>query len=69
MYSCKKAFESLLGNRTRYHAYAATLNDRASSPDELVRSIFYYFNQATLLKNKAKIPLPGQALVKSPPEY
>lgn len=61
-YTCKLALENLLGNRPRYVEYSAALNDRASTPDELQRAIYFFFNQAELAKQNAyRAPLAGFA--------
>lgn len=54
-----KSLEGLLANRTRYVEYSSALNDRASTPDELQRSIFYFFNQAILAKERLTRPGGG----------
>jgi hypothetical protein len=58
-YGAKVLLENLLGNRTRYTEYSASLNDRASTPDELQRQIYYFYNQAVLAKDKAFRPRPS----------
>lgn len=64
LYCAGRALEELLANRTRYTEYSATLNDRASSPDELQRVAYYFFNQATILRNEISRPgLSGYAAV------
>lgn len=54
--------ESLLASRTKFLEYSASLNDRASTPDELQRQVFYFINQATLAKDRAsRVPMSGFA--------
>ena len=40
-------------------AGGAALNDRSSTPDELQRQIFYFFNQANLAKERAARCVPA----------
>ena len=58
-YACKLCLENLLANRTRYVEYSAALNDRASTPDELSRQTYYFYNQAVLAKERASRPFPS----------
>lgn len=61
-YAAKLCLENLLGNRTRYTEYSASLSDRASTPDELQRQIYFFYNQAVLAKDRAsRPPLSGFA--------
>ena len=64
-YATSKALENLLGARTRFAEYSATLNDRASTPDELQRQVYFFYNQAILAKDQAsRVPLSGFASVR-----
>lgn len=64
LYTTARALEELLANRTRYTEYSATLNDRASSLDELQRQSYYFMNQAIILRNEMSRPgLSGQASI------
>lgn len=64
LYATARALEELLANRTRYTEYSATLNDRASSLDELQRQSYYFMNQAIILRNEMSRPsLSGQASI------
>jgi hypothetical protein len=58
-YSTKLCLEALLGNRPKYVEYSAALNDRASTPDELQRTIYYFYNQAVLAKERASRVAPA----------
>ena len=58
-YATGRLLENLLANRTRYVEYSASLNDRASTPDELQRQIYYFYNQAVLAKDKASRVRPA----------
>lgn len=57
-YTTKLALERLLANRTRYTEYSAALNDRASTPDELARQVYHFYNQAILARDEAARPFP-----------
>ena len=62
MYVAGRMLEELVGNRTRYTDYSATLNDRASSLDELQRQAYFFSNQAVILRNEMSRPgLSGRA--------
>jgi hypothetical protein len=66
-YAVSRCLDELLANRTRFYEYSASLNDRASSPDELQRSAYYYFNQAVILRNEFSRPgLSGYAPIIRP---
>jgi hypothetical protein len=58
-YAAGRCLDELLGNRSRYYEYSASLNDRASTLDELQRTAYYFFNQATILRDG--ISRPGLA--------
>jgi hypothetical protein len=64
LYVAGRCLEELLSNRTRYHDYSATLNDRASTLDELQRQAYFFSNQAVILRNEMHRPgLSGQAQI------
>lgn len=64
LYATGRCLDELLGNRARYYEYSASLNDRASSPDELQRLTHYFFNQATVLRDQISRPgLSGYASI------
>jgi hypothetical protein len=66
-YTTGRCLDELLANRTRYYEYSASLNDRASTPDELQRSSYYFFNQATILRDQISRPgLSGFASIQRP---
>lgn len=61
-YSIWLAMNGLKANRTRYTEYAAALNDRASTPDELIRMAFDFKNQAVICRDdKSPAKPPTQA--------
>lgn len=67
MYCTARLMEELVANRTRYYEYSASLNDRASTPDELQRTAYFFFNQATILADKMSRPgLSGFAAIIKP---
>ena len=53
------AMNALKTNRARFVEYSASLNDRASTPDELIRVAFDLTNQAVVSKENAQRPLPA----------
>lgn len=59
--------DELLANRTRFYEYSATLNDRASTPDELQRTAYYFKNQALIERDGISRPgLSGFAAIQRP---
>ena len=58
-YAVHLALNSLKINRVRYHEYAAALNDRASTPDELIRLAYDIKNQAILCREEKAYPRPA----------
>jgi hypothetical protein len=56
LYATSRCLEELLANRARFYEYSASLNDRASSPDELQRLGHYFYNQATVLRDQISRP-------------
>ena len=56
-YATKIALENLLANRIRYIEYSASLEDRASTPDEIQRTIFYFANQAIVARERIGRPV------------
>ena len=66
MYATGRLMEEMMANRVRYFEYSASLNDRASTPDELQRDCYYFFNQATILRDGISRPgLSGQASMRT----
>ena len=64
LYSAARCLDELLANRSRYYEYSASLNDRASTADELQRVAYFYFNQATLIRAEMSRPgLSGYAAI------
>ena len=64
LYCAGRILEELLGNRSRYYDYSASLNDRASSADELQRVSYYFLNQAVILRDGISRPgLSGYASI------
>lgn len=61
-YAASLALNALKTNRVRFAEYSASLNDRASTPDELIRLAFDLKNQAVLAKEKATKPIPATYL-------
>lgn len=57
-YASQLALNSLKTNRVRFAEYAAALNDRTSTPDELIRVAFDLKNQAILAREAASRPMP-----------
>lgn len=57
-YTCHLAINALKSNRVRFAEYAASLNDRASTPDELVRMGFDFKNQAVVARDEKSPPKP-----------
>lgn len=57
-YAVHLAFNALKANRVRYAEYSAALNDRASTPDELIRLAFDFKNQAVLVRDEKSCPAP-----------
>lgn len=56
------ALNGLKANRARFTEYAAALNDRASTPDELIRTAFDFKNQAVVCRDdKSSAKPPTQA--------
>jgi hypothetical protein len=61
-YATAECLDALLGNRTKYVEYSASLNDRASTPDELQRQAYHFRNQADVEKERvSRAPIPGFA--------
>jgi hypothetical protein len=61
-YAASNLLEQLLANRVRYVEYSASLNDRASTPDELQRQAYYFKNQAVVARDRiSRPPLSGLA--------
>lgn len=58
-YTVHLALNSLKSNRVRFAEYAAALNDRASTPDELIRVAFDFKNQAVLCRDEKSAPRPA----------
>ena len=58
LYACHLAMNSLKTNRVRFAEYATALNDRTSTPDELIRMAFDFKNQAVLAREEAFRQLP-----------
>jgi hypothetical protein len=58
LYAASLALNTLKTNRVRFAEYSASLNDRASTPDELIRMSFDLKNQAVLAKEAATKPTP-----------
>lgn len=58
-YGAHLCFNALKTNRVRYYEYAAALNDRASTPDELVRTAFDLKNQAIVSREEKGMPKPS----------
>lgn len=58
LYAAQLALNELKTNRSRYTEYSAALNDRASTPDELIRTAFDLKNQAILAKETLAKPMP-----------
>lgn len=54
----KIAMEGLMGNRVRYTEYSASVGDRASTPDEIQRTLYHFHNQAVLEKDRVTRPKP-----------
>lgn len=64
LYAAARCLDELLANRSRYYEYSASLNDRASTADELQRVAYFYFNQATLIRSEMSRPgLSGYAAI------
>lgn len=59
LYATACMMEDLVANRVRYLEYSATLNDRASTPDELQRTAYYFRNQAIVRKDALTSPKPS----------
>jgi len=57
-FACKYVLERWLATRSHYLEYAASVNERASTPDELIRVQFYYYNQALVEKERIWRPKP-----------
>ncbi len=67
LYATAKALDELLAQRSRFLEYSATLNDRASTPDELQRLSYSFFNKATILRDQYSRPgLSGFAAIMRP---
>ena len=58
-YSVHLCLNALKANRVRYYEYAAALNDRASTPDELIRTAFDFKNQAIVQREEKGMPKPA----------
>jgi len=56
MYASHLAINTLKTNRVRFAEYSASLNDRSSTPDELIRMGFDLKNQAILARDEATKP-------------
>lgn len=64
LYTAGRCLEDFAGPRSRYQEYSASLDDRASSLDELQRNSFALINQATVLRDAISRPgLSGYAAV------
>lgn len=57
-YTAHLAINALKANRVRFAEYAAALNDRASTPDELIRMGFDFKNQAVVARDEKSPPRP-----------
>jgi|LGVF01.2.fsa_nt_gb hypothetical protein len=57
-YATANALESTLTNRARFTEYSASLNPRASTSDEITRTIYYFKNQFRI-KKELKAPRKG----------
>ncbi|MCK5613213.1 hypothetical protein KAR91_65680 [Candidatus Pacearchaeota archaeon] len=51
-YATALAMESTLTNRARFTEYSASLNPRASTTDEITRTVYYFKNQFRISKNE-----------------
>ena len=51
-YATANALESTLTNRSRFTEYSASLNPRASTSDEITRTVYYFKNQFRIAKNE-----------------
>ncbi len=68
LYTAHLALNTLKTNRVRFAEYSASLNDRSSTPDELIRMAFDLKNQAILAREAAtKPPLPTRISTYRPP--
>jgi hypothetical protein len=56
LYATGRCMDELVANRSRYYEYSAALNDRASSTDELTRTAYQFFNQATIIRDQMSRP-------------
>lgn len=52
--------KDLQGSRVKYIEYSASLNERASTADELLRTSFDFKNQADLMKRAYHQPIPKE---------
>lgn len=60
MYMASLAFNALKTNRARFAEYSASLNDRASTADELVRIAYDLRNQAIVARDDRGRPFPSR---------
>lgn len=60
MYMASLALNALKSNRIRYAEYSASLNDRASTADELIRMGYDLRNQAIVAAEQRGRVLPGE---------
>lgn len=58
-YAASLALNALKTNRVRFSDYAASLNDRASTPDELIRLAFDLKNQAIVSRDNHARQMPA----------
>lgn len=58
-YAAHLALVAIGSNRVRYTEYAAALNDRSSTPDELIRMSFNLRNLAIQARDNAHRPMPS----------
>ena len=58
LYSAWHLMENLRGNRVHFVEYAASINERASTPDELLRTVYSSKNNADLMKRARYAPIP-----------
>lgn len=60
LYSCYWLLKDLQGSRAKFIEYSASLNERASTMDELLRIVYDFRNQASLEKRDAHQPMPKE---------
>lgn len=62
LYCAGRLLEEFIGPRAVFYEYGATLNDRASTLDELQRQSYFMTNQATIMRDAMSRPgIPGFA--------